>query len=109
VKEIKEVNILSTNEPKKVTLADGMEYTIVPTTMQYVEDVEKTMTYGGETVRERNKTAPAKLRIDITWAVLKQSHPDIAREQVGKLVGFKELSHFMEWYIMILSLGGVYN
>ncbi len=109
MKENKEVNILSPNEPKVVKLANGKEYTIVPTTILNVENVEKSMGYAGETVKEDNKKSPAKLRVDITWAVLKQSHPEITREQVGKLVGLKELGYFTEWYITILSLGGVYN
>ena len=91
-----EVNILAEEKPKTVTLVDGKEYILPPKDLTTLANIEKTMGIGGKAIATKLETEPLQTFRLLTYAVLKESYPQITCEQAGHLVGLKEIPLFSE-------------
>ena len=85
------VNILAEEKPKTVKLADGKDYTLPPIDMTTLANVEKTMGFGfGKLMSKLENETMTTMRV-LVFALLKESHPDMDIDQVGRLITLKEI------------------
>lgn len=89
-------DILETEKPKTITLADGKEYTLPVINMNTLANIEKTMGIGGRALTEKLDEEPMNTMRTFAYAVLRETMPKISIEEVGKLITLKELKEFSE-------------
>ena len=87
-----EVNILAEEKPKTIKLADGKEYTLPPTDMTTLANIEKTMGFGLGNFSQRVESETMTTIRALVYALLKENHPDLTLDGVGHLITLKEIS-----------------
>lgn len=99
-----EINILATEKPKTIKLADGKDYILPPIDLTTLANIEKTMGFGlNKFASKVDESAMVTLRL-CAYAFLKENHPDLTLEQAGHLIGIKEMQSFGEYFSVLLAL-----
>lgn len=81
-----EVNILADEKPKSIKLADGKEYILPPITLHTLANIEDALGCGIDKIQEQFSIRTAGTLEKVTYAMLRENHPHLTLEQVGKLV-----------------------
>ena len=87
-----EVNILAEEKPKSIKLADGKEYTLPPIDLTTLANIEKTMGFGLGRFLGRLESEPMSTLRSLIYALLKENHPELTIEQVGRMITLKEIN-----------------
>ena len=99
-----DANILSTEKPKSIKLADGNEYTLPPIDMTTLANIEQTMGFGlGKFAAKMESETMTTLRA-LVFALLKENHPDLTLEQTGRLITIKEISELSQTIAEIMAI-----
>lgn len=99
-----EDNILGTEKETKIKLLDGKEYTLPPITLFTLTNVEKAMGLGGKKLSEKFDTEPWATLGLFAYAVLKETTPNISKEEILKQIGIKEFEAFAGLLTAIVAL-----
>ena len=99
-----EINILAQEKPKTIKLADGKDYTLPPIDMTTLANIEKTMGIGGRKAVLQMEEQPSQTLQLFIYAILKETCPEITKEQAGHLVGLKEIPQFSEAISTIIAI-----
>ena len=103
---MEEINILAESKPKTIKLADGKEYTLPPIDMTTLANIEKTMGIGGKKFIAQMDAEPLQTIQLFIYALLRETSPDITREQAGRLITLKEIPQFSETISIIMAISG---
>ena len=101
---IEEINILAQEKPKTIKLADGKDYTLPIIDMTTLANIERTMGIGGKAVISKMETEPLQTLQLFTYALLKETYPEITCEQAGRLVTLKEIPQFSKTISIIMAI-----
>lgn len=101
-----DVNILVTEKPKTIKLADGKDYSLPPIDMTTLANIERTMGMGGKSVILKMESEPLQTLQLFIYALLKETSPEITREQAGRLVTLNEIPQFSIAISSILAISG---
>ena len=101
---VEEISILAQEKPKTVKLADGKDYTLPPIDMTTLANIEKTMGIGGKAIILKMESEPSQTLQLFIYALLKETCPEITREQAGRLITLKEMSQFSEAISTIMAI-----
>ena len=84
-------------EPKGrvITLSDGKDYTLAPFTLNTLATMEEEFDCDLEQLQEKlgGRTASAFRRL--LWVLLHETHPELTKDQVGKLVRLDKMGEIM--------------
>jgi len=86
------MNVLAQEKPKTVTLADGNIYTLPPIDMTTLANVEKAMGFGLGRFSLKMETEPMTTMRGLVYALLKENHPELTLEGVGRLITMREIT-----------------
>ena len=101
-----ETNILATEKPKSIKLADGKEYILPPIDMTTLANIEKTMGFGlGKFAGKVESETMQTLRL-LIYALLKENYPELTIEQSGRLVTLKEIGMLSQTIAEIMAISG---
>ena len=99
-----EVNILAQEKPETLKLADGKVYSLPPIDMTTLANIEKTMGFGLGRFSVRMENEPmTSLRV-LVYALLKENHPELTLEGVGRLITLKEIAALSETISTIMAI-----
>ena len=99
-----ETNILTTEKPKAVKLADGKEYILPPIDMTTLANIEKTMGFGLGRFAIKMETEPMTTLRALVYALLKENHPELTLDGVGHLITLKEIASLTETISTIMAV-----
>lgn len=86
-----EVNILAEEKPKVLTLSDGKEYKLPPIDLTTLANIEKTMGFGISKLGIKIESESMTTLRSLIYALLKENHPELDIEKVGRLITLKEI------------------
>ena len=101
-----ETNILATEKPKSIKLADGKEYTLPPIDMTTLANIEKTMGFGLGKFASKVESETMQTLRALIYALLKENYPDMTIEQAGRLVTLKEIGMLSQTIAEIMAISG---
>lgn len=96
-------DILATPKGRTVTLSDGNEYQLPPMNLNTLANIEVTMGFGLAALAEKMETGTMTTMRLLIYALLKESHPKLTLEKVGKLVTLKEMGELSEMIGSIMT------
>lgn len=99
-----EINILAEEKPKSIKLADGKEYTLPPIDLTTLANIEKTMGFGLSQLATKIESETMSVLRLLIYALLKEGHPELSLEQVGKLITLKEIKDLSKTLSEILAI-----
>ena len=99
-----ETDILATEKPKTVKLADSKEYTLPPIDLTTLANIEKSMGFGLGRFAIKMEAEPMATMRALVYALLKENHPGLTLEGVGHLITLKELSSLSETIAAIMAV-----
>ena len=99
-----EVNILAEEKPKSIKLADGKEYTLPPIDLTTLANIEKTLGFGMGKFSEKMNSEPMTTLRALSYALLKENHPELTLDGVGHLVTLKEIKDLSETISVIMAI-----
>ncbi len=99
-----ETEILAVEKETKIKLLDGKEYLIPPITLSTLANIEKTMGIGGKKLSEKFDLEPWATLSTFAYAVLKETVPNISKEEIMKQIGIKEFEAFSGLLTAIVAL-----
>jgi len=101
-----EINVLAQEKPKTIKLADGKEYTFPPIDLTTLANVEKTMGFAlGRFNAKLEAESMTTLRL-LIYGLLKETHPELTLEGVGRLITLKEIAELSETISTIMAISG---
>lgn len=101
-----EVNILSQEKPKSIKLADGKDYNLPPIDLTTLANIEKTMGFSLSKLAVKMESEAMGTLRNITFALLKESQPELTIEQAGRLVTLNEMKTLSETISAIMAVSG---
>lgn len=88
---MEEANILAQEKPKTIKLADGKDYTLPPIDMTTLANAQNTMGFKlHQFASKMDDDVIETIRL-LAYALFKETYPDITLDQIGHLVGIKEI------------------
>ncbi len=99
-----ETNILATEKPKTVKLADGKDYTLPPIDLTTLANIEQTMGFGLGTFATKMESETMTTLRSLVYALLKENHPELTIEQTGHLITLKEIKDLSETISLIMAI-----
>ena len=97
-------DILETEKPKFLKLADGKEYELPALNLTTLANMEKTMGFGLARLQEKITDETAGTLRLVIYALLKETNPKIELEETGKLVSFDVMKDVSEVLTKILAI-----
>ena len=88
-------NILSEAPKKSIVLADGKEYILSNITLTTLANLEDELGYGLSEVQTAMEKRTAGTIRALLYVLLKENHPKLTLDQVGKLVTMDKFSEVM--------------
>ena len=101
---VKQTNLLAVAKPKTIKLSDGNEYTIPPINLTTLANIEKTMGFGFGRFASKMETEPMTTLRALVFALLKESHPDLEIEELGRLITVKEIDKISGTISEVMSI-----
>ena len=92
----KEVNILAGAKPKTIKLGDGKDYTLPPSDLTTLANVEESLGFGMSQMQERMQAKTVITIRAVLCALLKETYPEMTAEQLGRLIPLAELPNVMK-------------
>jgi len=86
-----EVNILAEEKPKVIKLSDGKEYTLPPIDLTTLANIEKTLGFGLGRLGLKLETETMSTMRSLIFALLKENHPNLDIDKMGRLITLKEI------------------
>jgi uncharacterized protein (UPF0216 family) len=86
-----ETNILATEQPKTIKLADGKDYKLPPIDMTTLANIEKTMGFGLGKLPAKLEGETMTTMRSLIYALLKEEQPELTLDGVGHLITLKEI------------------
>jgi len=80
------MSILTTEQGKTITLADGNEYELPVLNLNTLANLEKSLGYGLNKLTDKVDEMPATTLRDVIFALLREKDSKIKIEQVGELI-----------------------
>ena len=98
------MDILETEKPKVLKLADGKDYKLPPIDMTTLANIEKTMGFGlGRLQYKLENETMTTMRL-LIYALLKEEQPELDIDKVGHLITLKEMSSISTTISEIMAL-----
>ncbi len=101
-----EINILVQVKPKTIRLADGKEYTLPPIDMTTLANMEQTMGFGLNALDSKLEKEPMTTMRALIYALLRENHPKLTLEGIGRLITLKEIKALSETISEIMAISG---
>lgn len=98
------VDILETEKPRVVTLADDKEYKLPAINLTTLANVEKTMGFGLGKLSTKMESETITTMRTLIFALLKEEQPDLDIDTVGRLITLKEMSAIAETISEIMAM-----
>ena len=98
------VDILATEKPKTIKLADGKDYKLPPIDMTTLANMEKTMGFGLGKLQSKLENETMTTMRSLIYALLKEEQPGLDIDKVGHLITLKEMSLISETISEIMAL-----
>ncbi len=86
------MDILETEKPKVLKLADGKDYQLPPIDMTTLANIEKTMGFGLGRLQYKLENETMTTMRSLIYALLKEEQPELNIDKVGHLITLKEMS-----------------
>jgi len=83
--------LLKEEKPRTIKLADGKEYKLGPINLNVLANLEEEFGCGLDALNKKFEKQQASSLRSLVYLLLKENHPDITREQAGKLVSLDSL------------------
>ncbi len=99
-----ETNILATEKPKTIKLADGKDYTLPLIDMTTLANIEKTMGFGLGRLQAKLESETMTTMRALIYALLKEEQPNLTIEGVGHLITLKEISAISDTIVEIMAI-----
>ena len=100
-----ETNILLETKPTRLILSDGKEYTLSAITLTTLANIEDEFGCGIDKIQEQFTDRAASTSRRLLYALLKEGHPTLTLESVGKLVAVDKIEGIMN--TILTSIGTV--
>ena len=97
-------DILAQEKPKSIKLADGKDYTLPPIDLTTLANIEKTMGVGGRALILKMEAEPLQTIQLFTYDILRETCPELTKEQAGRLVTIREIPLFSETITSIMAI-----
>jgi len=99
-----ETNILAEEKPKSIKLADGKEYTLPPIDLTTLANIQKTMGFKLRELASKIEDDALEVLRLLTYALLKENHPELTLDGVGHLITLKEIKDLTETISIIMAI-----
>ncbi len=86
------MDILETEKPKTIKLADDKEYTLPPIDLTTLANIEKTIGFSLAKIGLKMEAEAITTLRSLVYALLKENHPELTLEDTGHLITLKEIS-----------------
>lgn len=96
-------DILKTETPRTIILADGKEYTLPILNMNTLANIENTMGIGGQALVDKLNEQPMNTMRLFAHAILKETMPKITIEEIGNLITLKELKELSDIISLLIT------
>ncbi len=101
-----DTNILAEEKPTTIKLADGKDYILPPLDLTTLANIEKTMGFALRKFNEKIEVEPMQTLLALTYALLRENHPEITKEEAGRLVTLAEFAKLNSMFAQIFAIAG---
>ena len=97
-------DILETEKPKTIKLADGKEYEIPILNLTTLANIEKTMGFGLGRLQEKMLDETATTLRVVIYALLKETNPKLELEEVGELITLDVMKNVSDVLSQVIAI-----
>ena len=100
------VSLLAQEKSTIIKLADGEDYTLPPIDLTTLANIEKTMGFSLRKFSEKFENETMQTLLTLVYALLKETYPQITKEEAGKLVTLPIFANLSSTIAQIMAIAG---